>query len=119
LIIYADGVEAGRIDLTGENFVSNIGIYHRIGGPSDIVGDPDRDRQWDGAIDDVQVYDRALTAAEIVTVMNGGTLGLHYYPVTSPANVYDPDPINSKKIDLKDYAVLAESWLRELLWPQP
>lgn len=119
LIIYADGVEVGRIDLTGENFVSNIGIYHRIGGPSDIVGDPDRDRQWDGAIDDVRVYDRALTASEIVALMNGGTLGLHYYPVTSPANVYDPDLINSKKIDLKDYAVLAESWLNELLWPQP
>jgi len=119
LIIYADGVEVGRIDLTGENFVSNIGIYHRIGGPSDIVGDPDRDRQWDGAIDDVRVYDRALTAAEVATVMNGDTLGLHYYPVTSPANVYDPDPINSKRIDLKDYAVLAESWLDELLWPQP
>lgn len=119
LIIYADGVEVGRIDLTSEKFRSNISIYHRIGGPSDIVGDLGKGRQWDGAIDDVRVYDRALTAVEIVTVMNGGTLGLHYYPVTSPANVYDPDPINSKKIDLKDYAVLAESWLSELLWPQP
>ena len=119
LIIYADGVEVGRIDLTGEDFRSNIGIYHRIGGPSDIVSDLGKPRQWDGAIDDVRIYDRALTAAEIVTVMNGGTLGLHYYPVTTPANVYDPDPINSKKIDLKDLAVLAESWLSELLWPQP
>lgn len=119
LIIYADGVEAGRIALAGENFTSNIGIYHRIGGPSDIVGDLGKARQWDGAIDDVRVYDRAVTAAEIVAVMNGGTLPLHYYPVTPPANVYDPDPINSKKIDLKDYAVLAESWLSELLWPQP
>jgi len=119
LIIYADGVEVGRTDLTGENFLSNIGIYHRIGGPSDILGDLGIPRQWDGAIDDVRVYDRALTAAEIAAVMNGGTLGPHYYPVTPSVNVYDPDPINSKKIGLKDDAVLAESWLDELLWPQP
>ncbi|UCG59104.1 MAG: LamG domain-containing protein, partial [Phycisphaerales bacterium] len=114
LILYADGVEIGRTDLTGENFLSNAGVYHLIGGP----GDRDAGRDWDGAIDDVRVYDYALSPDEIETVMDGGSLGQRYYALTSPANVYDAEPTNSKRIDFKDYAQLADMWLDEQLWPR-
>jgi hypothetical protein len=114
LIIYADGVEIDRDDLTDEDFLSNAGTYHVIGGPSRR----DTGRDWDGTIDDVRVYDYALSPEDVVTVMNGGTLGPHYYPLTSIANPYGPEPTNSKRIDLRDYAALADVWLEGQSWPR-
>jgi hypothetical protein len=119
LILYADGVEIGRSSFADDTFSSNRGIYHRIGGPSDITSDLGKDRQWIGLIDDVRIYDRALTPAEIQAVMNGQTLGTHYYELTSPANLYNNEPVNSKKINFRDYALLADSWLQDSFWPQP
>lgn len=114
LVLCADGVEIGRTDLTNNQFASNTGSYHLIGAPSETQ----TGRDWEGAIDDVRVYDRALSPEEIVTVMNAGDLQRYYYALTSPANVYDNEPTNSKRINLMDLALLADSWLEQLLWPQ-
>ena len=35
----------------------------------------------------------------------------------SPANIADPEPELSRKVNFVDYAVLADSWLTEQLWP--
>jgi hypothetical protein len=89
-----------------------------------IVGkgskDTATDASWDGLIDDIRVYDFELAQAEIVTAMNGGTVTPRqiYHPVTSPANIYDAEPTNSKRVNLRDYAILADMWLEEILWPQ-
>jgi hypothetical protein len=76
--------------------------------------DEDGDDAWDGLIDEVRVYDYALSGTEILSAM--GLSGL-YVPVTSQANISDEEPINSKKVNFKDLAVLADDWLQELLWP--
>jgi hypothetical protein len=71
-------------------------------------------------VDDVRVYEVALTAAEVQTVMNGGDVPVFdvYVPLTSVTNLSDEEPMNSKKINFKDFAVLADDWLKELLWPE-
>jgi len=53
--------------------------------------------------------------------MNGGTLPAMeiYSPVASPAEIYSAEPINSKKVNFKDYAILTDQWLEEHLWPTP
>ncbi|MHC4753380.1 MAG: LamG domain-containing protein, partial [Planctomycetota bacterium] len=67
-------------------------------------GSKDDAGSWDGLVDDVRVYDVALTAAEVQTVMNGGDLSVVdvYVPLRSPANIYDEEPANSKKVNFKD-----------------
>jgi hypothetical protein len=40
-----------------------------------------------------------------------------YLALESPAELYDAEPQKSRSIDFKDYAVFADSWLDELLWP--
>jgi hypothetical protein len=86
-------------------------------------GGKDAGGSWDGLVDDVRVYEVALTAAEVQTVMNGGDLPTLpvvdiYYPLTSQANISDEEPANSKKVNFKDLAVLADEWLQELVWPE-
>jgi hypothetical protein len=68
-----------------------------------------------GSVDDVRIYDYALSVSEILDVMGESEL---YVPLTSQANISDEEPINSKKVNFKDFAVLADDWLKELLWPE-
>jgi hypothetical protein len=83
-------------------------------------GGKDTGGSWDGLVDDVRVYDVALTAAEVQTVMNGGDLPVVdvYVPLTSVANISDDEPANSKKVNFKDFAVLADQWLEQVAWPE-
>jgi len=53
-----------------------------------------------GLLDDVLIYDVVLTGAEIL-----GLVGM-------PTDLYE-----DQKIDFKDFAILADSWLDEQLWP--
>ena len=55
---------------------------------------------------------------EIATVMDGkGLESAAYYPIVSPANLYDKEPTLSKRINFKDFAALAQQWLQVRLWP--
>ena len=82
-------------------------------------GGKDSGGSWDGLVDDVRVYEVALTAAEVQTVMNGGDLSVVdvYIPLASVANISDDEPANSKKVNFKDFAVLADQWLEVRFWP--
>jgi len=73
-----------------------------------------------GLVDDACVFDKVLTDAEVVSVMNGGAaLVSPYHPVPSPANVVDPEAANSRAVNFKDYAELLLKWLDETEWPLP
>ena len=61
----------------------------------------------------MRIYDYALSLAEILDVMGISEL---YFPLTSPANIYDEEPVNSKQVNEEDRAILDEEWLRELVW---
>jgi hypothetical protein len=105
-LLYVNGVvenseTRGAIELfTDPN--DGLGIGGRYGDLPD----------FDGRIDDVRVYDRAVTAAEIGYIACGSD-GL--CPLESEANFYsgeDPEVIN-----FKDFAKLFDYWGDEQLWP--
>ncbi|MGJ8724731.1 MAG: LamG domain-containing protein [Roseibacillus sp.] len=48
------------------------------------VDDPDR--QWDGLIDDVAQWDRALTAAEVTEIYDAGVLGISLGAIPEPTS---------------------------------
>ena len=111
----------GTLDLPGFEDVPGVGTttgYTKL-----LVGrggkDEDGDDAWDGRIDDVRIYDWALSADEVATVKNGGTVAPPdiYTPVGSPAELWDAEEVNSKKVNFNDYAILAGQWLEERLWP--
>jgi hypothetical protein len=71
------------------------------------------DAPFEGTVDDVRVYNCALSQAEVAWLATEGT---GEYQLTSPVNLVsgeDPEVIN-----LKDFAKLMESWLDEKLWPE-
>jgi hypothetical protein len=72
------------------------------------------DAGWDGRIDDVRIYDYALSHGEVLHLAGADEI---YVPLVSPANLYDAEPINSKFVNFKDYAILADEWMLEILWP--
>ena len=66
---------------------------------------------YDGLIDDFQIYDYALSPAEIAYVATDGFGVFHH----RPASKADLD--GNDEVDLHDFAVLASEWLEDQLWP--
>jgi hypothetical protein len=82
-----------------------------------------------GDVNSVRIYDYALSPEEVCYLTQEHVMGFCYEPLKSPANLYprkaqpptypdDPNnPYESDVVNYKDYAVLAENWLEEILWP--
>ena len=73
---------------------------------------------FNGAIDEVYLYNRALSASEVaylsdLTPEDGGL----YDPLVSDAEIYDSEAPGFRRINLNDFAMIAEVWLMEQLWP--
>jgi hypothetical protein len=66
---------------------------------------------YDGLIDDFRIYDYALSQPEVAYIATNGT-GIFDQPLMSPADLSADGWIN-----LKDFALLADKWLEEHLWP--
>jgi hypothetical protein len=91
--------------------------------------------------DDFRVYDKALTGTEVQNLYNGtapdANMLLHYdfnevgpntvahnsstyefyHPLLSDAELYEGEVEGYRVVNLKDFAILADSWLEEQLWP--
>jgi hypothetical protein len=85
-----------------------------IGNKSDAIDTP-----FAGIIDEVCVYDVALTEAEVAYVALGPT---GYRRLVSEANFYDEETQGSKAVNFRDLAIMAsgEMWLtpkENWLWP--
>jgi hypothetical protein len=64
--LYLNGVQVGSLSKSGSlNTSSSVAV--------NIGRNPDAYGLFSGAVDDVRIYSRALTATEISSVMNGGT----------------------------------------------
>jgi hypothetical protein len=119
-VIYIDGQAKSTSASYKGNMVNltdtiNFGRRGFVGENTRFFGSLDEDN---GLIDDVRIYDRALSPEETTTVMDGKGLDTTaYYPIVSPANLYDKEPTLSKRINFKDLAVLAQQWLQLQLWP--
>ncbi|MHC4558216.1 MAG: LamG-like jellyroll fold domain-containing protein [Planctomycetota bacterium] len=88
---YADGVLVGTqtIELdTTDTRTFAIGVWSG--------------NYFDGLIDDLRVYGRALSSGEIISLAGGSAVDLN----------------DDMEIDFKDYTVLADQWLGEQLWPE-
>jgi hypothetical protein len=64
---------------------------------------------YDGLIDDVQIFDYALSAAEVAFVATDGT-GVFERPISRV------DLNADRRIDLRDFAALAGEWLSDSVW---
>ena len=71
-------------------------------------------KYFNGLIDDVRIYDYALSDTDLLSVAGLSEL---YFPLTSPANLSDDQPQDFKRVNFKDFAILADEWLGELVWP--
>jgi hypothetical protein len=71
----------------------------------DERGDWGGNRCFDGRIDDVHIYDYALSAGEICYAAEGAS-GLYYQPVSSLADIDGSD-----LVDFNDYGIMANNWL--------
>ncbi len=66
-----------------------------------------------GKVDDVRIYDYTLSRANIMYL--AGVTGTVYVPLDN----FRADINNDDKVNLKDYATLADHWLERILWPAP
>jgi len=107
-------------------YVSGVAENSETRGPIELLTDPNDGMgiagrygdsgtggRFDGLIDDVRVYDRALSRAEIAWLASDGT-GMIL--LTSEANLFDGE--DPEAINFRDLDVLLDSWLVERLWPE-
>jgi hypothetical protein len=97
--LYVDGNLDVWADSTGT--ISSNTFNVNIGENAEATG-----RFWTGLIDDLRIYSRALSQAEIASLAGRTST------FSIPADLHQDNVIN-----FKDFAVLADSWLEEVLWP--
>jgi len=69
-----------------------------------------------GNVEDFQIFDYALTESQAGYL---GTAGTGYVPMPpSIMDLYDGEPAGLKAVNLRDFAVLMNSWLEIQLWPE-
>jgi len=73
---------------------------------------PESNRFFPGAVDDVRIYNRTLAPAEILYLAQAGDAEFPLESWRANANPDDDDVV-----DLKDFAIMADNWLTEVLWP--
>jgi Concanavalin A-like lectin/glucanases superfamily/HYR domain len=86
--LYVDGVVALTFDPTGVTGSATNAVELRIGKSSDniaaVLG------QFAGLIDEVEIFDRALTSIEVRSIFNADTLGKCKCIITCPADISVP-----------------------------
>ncbi len=86
-----------------------------------VIGSDARDYRFDGIIDDVRLYNKTLTIADIVAlagieeVYMPNTSVANIAPKTPPPTNYDPN--DPDIVNFNDYEVMAGNWLEQFLWP--
>jgi hypothetical protein len=109
--LFIDGMPDGSMAATGAVSKNTFSVC--IGANAEQVS-----RLWKGSIDEVRIYSRALTEAEVryLADKTPGD-GKLYVPIQSSAELYDKEPMNSRAVNLRDFAELADQWLSLQLWP--
>jgi hypothetical protein len=102
-----DGVQAAQ---------DNGGPYLGTSGDTRI-GQWNNNQWFRGIIDDVRIYNVALSQAEVASL--AGKTATFTQPLYLLLSPQDPaiDMNADGTVDLKDYALLADTFLDEKLWP--
>jgi hypothetical protein len=102
---YGDGAFYGQNSTRMLNTTDNVQMGKRA---------HDAGGHWPGRVDDVYIFSRELAHEEIMYLAGVPSV---YFPLVSPANFYDQEPNNFKKVNFRDYGVMAGQWLDETKWP--
>jgi beta-galactosidase len=107
--LYVDGELKDTNDYVGSipSETNNV----NLGTSSDFT-----DRWYEGLLDDVRIYSRALSQEEVASLAERSTFTQPLEPLLTPQNP-GVDLYGDGVIDFRDFAVLAEMWLEEQLWP--
>ena len=110
---FTKDAEAGtmQIYLNGVLYDSLSGAYSPISGITSFEIGSGWYGGYDGLIDDFRIYDYALSQPEIVHVATNGT-GIFDQLLMTPADLN-----GDNKIDFADFALFADHWLENQLWP--
>ncbi|MHC4692084.1 MAG: LamG-like jellyroll fold domain-containing protein [Planctomycetota bacterium] len=103
---YGDGVEAGSADV-----VLNTEDHVQIGKRAHATYN-----SWNGLVDDARIYSVALSESEIAYLATHGSPTLQI-PIQSIADVYQGEAPGNQWINFNDYALIADKYLEEILWP--
>jgi hypothetical protein len=114
LLVYVDGALDGTGTVPNGYDLSGTTQHNAYIGVITDNRDGTLIKYFIGLIDDVQIYNYALSDTDILSVAG---LTEMYHPVNSPANISNDEPANSRSVNFKDFAVLADEWLQQLLWP--
>jgi hypothetical protein len=85
--------------------INDLAIGNKPGGEDD---------RFIGIIDDVRVYDYSLSAQEVAYLASDGTGTVL---LQSVANLVNDEPLGKRAVNFKDFDKLADSWLKEELFP--
>jgi hypothetical protein len=132
---YFDGVMVAATPMPGRprHYGEAVGV--NLGSANDGSGSFVK-----AVFDDFRVYDKALTFTEVGNLYSGvepvANMLLHYdfnevsgltahnsstyefyHPLLSDAEIYKYEVEGHRVVNLKDFAILADSWLEEKLWP--
>ncbi len=76
------------------------------------------DHFFQGPLDDVRIYNYALSDGEIAYLATDGGAGIHL-AINSPADLYKGEAPGNQWINFNDYCLIADQYLEKLLWPTP
>lgn len=120
LRLYVDGLHDGTNNLPAGYDLSGTHQHNAyIGVVTDHEADPNGtvlEKFLRGSVDDVRIYDYALSDPEVLYLAVEGAPSLHI-PLISPAELYDGEPNGFKKVNFKDYSIMANTWLEKEVWP--
>jgi len=100
-----------QIFLNGVLYDSRTGSHSPISGITSFEIGNGWYGGYDGAIDDLLIYNYALTGPEIAYIATGGT-GIFDQTLLTPADLN-----GDNKIAFADFALFAEQWLENQIWP--
>ncbi len=112
--LYINGGEVASGTFTfGPNSVASMAIGNTTG----RNGDADN-QTFNGDLDEVRIYNHALEPNEVAYIADMTPLdGQLHIPVPSFAELYEGEPPGQRVVNFKDFAVVANKWLEEDMWP--
>jgi hypothetical protein len=120
-----DGTTA-RLYLNGSEVVNDMFFFSNgnpenigmtIGNVNDKNGWPEGPESVKGTLDEVHIYNRALEPNEVAWLADTTPYDhvIIYPPIPKPCDLYPEYP--DGKINFKDFAILADYWLMEEMFP--
>jgi hypothetical protein len=77
-----------------------------------------QDTYFPGKVDEARIYSAVLSKEEIAYLGTNGAPTLHI-PIPSDADLYKGEAPGSQWINFRDYALIADKYLEQVLWPTP